>query len=158
MTMARPAGNVSCCVAAAVALLLLHAADSVTRADRVRDDCTPPPLHAGMAVDQYSLDGSDLVGRRLSKKFEGVSYLGVIVSWMPPCSNEEALYHAVYHDGDEEDLDVHELTELLVPRHGDDKTPTRLARREKDLELHASAWRARWQRSTSTSVLSAGSV
>jgi hypothetical protein len=116
----------------------------------------PVRLHAGMAVGEYSLHGSDLLGRRLQKKFDGVSYLGVIVGFMPPCRNEEALYHAVYHDGDEEDLDVHEVTELLVRRDGDDKTPTRLARREKDLELHASAWRKRWYCSAPASVSAAG--
>ena len=68
----------------------------------------------------------------------------------------EALYHAVYHDGDEEDLDVHELMELLVPRDGDDKML--LASREKDLEFHASAWKASRCHSVPTSVSAAGSV
>ena len=99
-----------------------------------------------MAVSEYSLNGSELLGRRLSKEFDGVSYLGVIVGWMPPCDAEEALYHAVYPDGDEEDLDAQELADLLVPHHSDARTPERLAAREKDLAHHASAWSRRWHK------------
>ena len=98
------------------------------------------------AVSEYKVEGSDLLGRRIVKEFDGITYLGVVVSWMPPCPEEDALYHAVYHDGDEEDLEVSELAELLVPLDCEATTPQRLVHREKDLECHAASWKSRWRR------------
>ena len=97
------------------------------------------------AVSEYKLEGSDMLGRRIVKEFDGITYLGVVVGWMPPCPEDDALYHAVYHDGDEEDLEACELKELLVPLDCEATTPQRLVHREKDLACHAASWKRRWR-------------
>lgn len=47
---------------------------------------------------------------RISGGKQGETILsdGVIVGWLPPDGEDEALWHMVHDDGDEEDLDEYE--------------------------------------------------
>lgn len=48
--------------------------------------------------------------------------IGTIVGWLPPSDEDEALWHIVHGDGDEEDLDLQEVQAYLVPLPGEETT------------------------------------
>jgi hypothetical protein len=48
--------------------------------------------------------------------------IGTIVGWLPPSEEDEALWHIVHGDGDEEDLDLQEVQAYLVPLPGEEIT------------------------------------
>ena len=53
------------------------------------------------------------VGKRVVRVFDGEPTGGVIAKWLRADREEEALWHMVHDDGDEEDLEVQEVREAL---------------------------------------------
>jgi hypothetical protein len=53
------------------------------------------------------------VGRQVEKRFGTKIYKGIITNWMPGTKQEWELWKVKYEDGDEEDLDTHELLGIL---------------------------------------------
>jgi hypothetical protein len=67
---------------------------------------------------EYITEGSALVGRRVRREFgKGRAVrvvVGRIVGWLPPEGSDSALWHVRHLDGDEEDLELHEVEAALV--------------------------------------------
>ncbi|KAH7365175.1 hypothetical protein KP509_18G012300 [Ceratopteris richardii] len=56
--------------------------------------------------------GDGLIGKRVKKKFDGALYNGEVVKF----DNKTQFYKVKYEDGDQEDLEFHELEAILVPK------------------------------------------
>jgi len=70
----------------------------------------PPP-----AAETWLTEGSELLHKRLARRFGKTVMLGTVVGWLPANENEgdEALYRVHHDDGDVEDLDGYELSEAF---------------------------------------------
>eukprot|EP01034_Spumella_vulgaris_P023030 gene23030-29219_t len=65
----------------------------------------------------YMQLGSEYIGRKVNRTFtvgKKRSVIGTIVGWLPQSGEDIELYHVVHADGDEEDLELHEVQEYLV--------------------------------------------
>ena len=62
----------------------------------------------------FALHGCEHIGKRVTRRFEGVNVGGVVSAWAPADGQEEALYRVRHDDGDEEDLDRQELEDALA--------------------------------------------
>jgi hypothetical protein len=49
------------------------------------------------------------VGKRLTRIFRGIAADGTVTHYLPPSQEDPALWHVLYDDGDEEDLDEEEI-------------------------------------------------
>ena len=66
------------------------------------------------AAEGWRAEGHKWVGKRVLRYFDGDKpSAGVIVRWLPADGDDEALWHMVHEDGDEEDLDEKEVKEAL---------------------------------------------
>ena len=71
----------------------------------------PPPPR----LDDEWLDSGPHVGARVRLMFEGVGESeGTVVRYLPPDGDDCALWHIEHDDGDEEDLEEHELADGLA--------------------------------------------
>ena len=69
---------------------------------------------AALAAEGWRAEGHKWVGKRVLRYFDGDKpSAGVIVRWLPADGDDEALWHMVHEDGDEEDLDEKEVKEAL---------------------------------------------
>ena len=62
----------------------------------------------------FALHGCEHIGKRVTRRFEGVNVGGVVSAWAAADGQEEALYRVRHDDGDEEDLDRQELEDALA--------------------------------------------
>jgi hypothetical protein len=62
----------------------------------------------------YQLQGSSLITKLLMKEFDGELYLGKVVAWMNGTEEDEALFHVLYEDSDEEDLNESEISQCIA--------------------------------------------
>ena len=62
----------------------------------------------------YQISGSNLIGKFLMKAFDDSTYMGKIVGWLKATEVDEALYHVLYEDEDEEDLNHGEVSECIA--------------------------------------------
>jgi hypothetical protein len=66
---------------------------------------------------EWHTSGSELLGRRVKRSFakdrrKETFMCGTVVGWLPADANDGlALWHVRHDDGDEEDLEEHEVTE-----------------------------------------------
>lgn len=74
---------------------------------KARFTITPPSA-------EYEKTGSEYIGKSVKRFFKKKLVLGRIVSWLPPNEEDEALWHVIHADGDEEDLEEHEVKQFLV--------------------------------------------
>jgi hypothetical protein len=74
---------------------------------KARFDITPPAA-------EYEKTGSEYIGRSVKREFGKRIVIGKIVSWLPPQDADEALWHVIHPDGDEEDLEEHEVKKYLL--------------------------------------------
>ena len=99
----------------------------------------PEPEPEPEAIEWRS-EGHEWIGCRVARRFDGeeegaaaTTALGKIVAWVPEEGEDEALWHMVHDDGDEEDLDEGEMREALQlcaslePAAGDSGTATATA-------------------------------
>ena len=67
---------------------------------------------------EYLKTGSEYIGKSVSRSFgkgkRKKVTIGKIVSWLPPLDDDPALWHVLHPDGDEEDLEEHEVRESLI--------------------------------------------
>jgi len=70
---------------------------------------TPPPA-------EFLKTGSEYIGKSVSRSFgkKKKITIGKIVGWLPPLDGDPALWHILHPDGDEEDLEEHELLAALI--------------------------------------------
>lgn len=62
--------------------------------------------------EEWLTKGSRWIGRRISRTFPGVpTVVGRVVAWLPETRSDQALWRLRHEDGDEEDLEEHELEE-----------------------------------------------
>jgi hypothetical protein len=62
----------------------------------------------------YQQQGSSLITKLLMKEFDGELYLGKVVAWMDATEEDEALFHVLYEDNDEEDLNESETSQFVA--------------------------------------------
>eukprot|EP00940_MAST-03C_sp_MAST-3C-sp2_P000547 g547.t1 len=87
---------------------------------------TPPPDTEDpttKAEREWKKTGSDRIGKRVLREFQGNAFGATITAWSPPLSSHETddseddsaipLWHVVHDDGDEEDLDEREVIEAM---------------------------------------------
>ena len=67
-------------------------------------------MHSKMAFVHHC----EHIGKRVTRRFEGVNVGGKVIAWAPPDGQDEALYRVHHDDGDEEDLDRQELEDALA--------------------------------------------
>jgi hypothetical protein len=64
--------------------------------------------------EEWQTSGHDWLGRRVRRFFDGGHRAdGRITKWMPATKEDPPLFHALHDDGDEEDLEVHEVEEAI---------------------------------------------
>ena len=57
----------------------------------------------------WQFSGHRFIGERISRLYpNGLTAIGTVQQYLPPDSDDEALFHIVHEDGDNEDLDIHE--------------------------------------------------
>jgi len=61
----------------------------------------------------YKTSGSEFIGKKVQRTFGKRVVYGTIVGWLPPEGEDEALWHVIHDDGDEEDLDENEVNKFL---------------------------------------------
>lgn len=66
------------------------------------------------STSDYKTDGSEFLGRQVLRRFGKRTVLGTISSWLPAEGADPPLWHVHHLDGDEEDLELHEVTKCLV--------------------------------------------
>jgi len=66
-------------------------------------------MNKGGASETYQSSGSEYIGRKIRRTFGRKVAYGTIVGWLPPEGDDEALWHVVHDDGDEEDLDLKDI-------------------------------------------------
>ena len=66
------------------------------------------------ADDEWLFDGHAYVGKRVKRHFAGGAVVGKIVKWLPEDKSEPALFRVSHEDGDEEDLEAHEVQRCLI--------------------------------------------
>ena len=60
--------------------------------------------------EEWMTTGSEYLGRRITRMFDGKAFVGTITSWVPDNDDgDPALWKIKHEDGDEEDLDLDEL-------------------------------------------------
>jgi hypothetical protein len=69
-----------------------------------------PPDFSG---NHYQLGGNRNLGKLVMKPFDDEIYLGKVVGWLEATAEDEALFHVLYEDNDEEDLNQSELSEYM---------------------------------------------
>ena len=79
---------------------------------KARFDIEPPAA-------EYVKTGSDYIGRSVSRTYnlgknKKKKVTGKIVSWLPPQDDDLPLWHVLHPDGDEEDLEEHEVKACLI--------------------------------------------
>lgn len=79
---------------------------------KARFDIKPPSA-------EYIKTGSEYIGRSIARSYTigkkpTKTYVGKIVGWLPPQDEDVALWHVLHADGDEEDLEEHEVKEYLI--------------------------------------------
>ena len=97
---------------------------------------------AAKDVEDYELEGSEHIGRYVAKSFGGVVYAGRVAGWLPPTADDAALWHIVYEDGDQEDVEEAELLECAAAHEAGLRRRPPLNRADR----HAEAWRAERER------------
>jgi len=72
-------------------------------------------VDAGEAtMEEWLVSGHSFIGRRVARTFgKEQTVLGRITRWVPPDGTENALFHAVHDDGDEEDLEEDEASDAI---------------------------------------------
>ena len=63
--------------------------------------------------DEWQTDGSDYLDRVGRRFFDGAPVDGTITMWRPAAGGEPAVWHMAHDDGDEEDLEEHEVLRAL---------------------------------------------
>ena len=57
----------------------------------------------------WQFSGHRFIGERISRLYpNGQTAIGTVQQYLPPDGDDEALFHIVHGDGDNEDLDIHE--------------------------------------------------
>lgn len=69
---------------------------------------------------EYVTEGHEWIGRQVTRTFGRRKVVGTIIGWAPPSNDDPALWRVMHTDGDEEDLEEHEVIECLVEEDGDD--------------------------------------
>jgi hypothetical protein len=87
--------------------------------------------------EDYALDGSEYIGRYVAKAFGGVEYVGRVAGWLRPTADDDALWHVVYEDGDQEDVDEAELLACAAAHEAGPRRRPPLKRADR----HADIWR-----------------
>jgi hypothetical protein len=62
----------------------------------------------------YATTGSEYVGRKVRRQFGKRKVVGTITGWVAAEGDDPALWHIEHIDGDEEDLEEHEVLQCLV--------------------------------------------
>ena len=82
-------------------------------------------------VPEAWLDGGHKwIGQRLTRKFPTGLSSATVTKWLPAAGRDAALWHVKHDDGDEEDLEEHEVEAALVtptPATNKPKSPVQLA-------------------------------
>ena len=74
------------------------------------EEHVPATDEEGSDDEEWQTSGSRWLGRRISRSFPGVpTVVGRVVSWLPATQEDPALWRLRHEDGDEEDLEEHEL-------------------------------------------------
>ena len=79
------------------------------------EDHVPASDGEGSDDEEWLTTGSRWLGRRISRSFPGssevpsTSVVGRVVAWLPETREDPALWRLRHEDGDEEDLEEHEL-------------------------------------------------
>eukprot|EP00607_Mallomonas_marina_P007746 CAMPEP_0182416520 /NCGR_PEP_ID=MMETSP1167-20130531/823_1 /TAXON_ID=2988 /ORGANISM="Mallomonas Sp, Strain CCMP3275" /LENGTH=632 /DNA_ID=CAMNT_0024589349 /DNA_START=132 /DNA_END=2030 /DNA_ORIENTATION=- len=73
----------------------------------------------------YLTEGHVFLGRRVLRKFNKRMVIGIITGWLPAEGEDIALWRVSHTDGDEEDLEEHEVEKWLVPlpKEGEEEEP-----------------------------------
>ncbi|XP_020212664.1 dirigent protein 17 [Cajanus cajan] len=81
--------------------------------DIIPSDCTVAPHNASCKVETHVPSGLGewFEGREVRKWFMGRYYSGIVTEF----DKDSGWYRVHYEDGDSEDLDWHELEEVLLP-------------------------------------------
>eukprot|EP01041_Mallomonas_annulata_P007822 gene7822-15997_t len=67
----------------------------------------------------YLTAGHDWVGRHVLRRFHKRVVIGEITGWLPAENSDPALWHVTHLDGDEEDLEEHEVEKYLLDNEED---------------------------------------
>ena len=105
----------------------------------------------------YRFDGSDLIGRLIMKEFDGKYYLGKVAAWLTADDEDDALFHVVYEDGDEEDLNESEADELIRAYRRIVAARPLKSQRVAALEAFEASWRKSQKQQVPAKLARAGS-
>lgn len=70
---------------------------------------------------EYVTEGHEWIGRQVTRTFGRRKVVGTIIGWAPPANDDPALWRVMHTDGDEEDLEEHEVIECLVEEDEDEE-------------------------------------
>jgi hypothetical protein len=83
---------------------------------------------------EYVSEGHEWIGRKVARTFGRKKVIGTVVGWAPPTNEDAALWRVMHTDGDEEDLEEHEVLESLVEDEEEDEEEEEEAEGEENEE------------------------